>query len=199
MEAHYEFNPLVADIHHSLEELSDWMKPRSVATSLMNQPGSSTIKPDPLGVTLVIAPWNYPVLLCLQPVSIHTRFLPTAPFHHPHHTLQCSFPISCAPSPFPFRHTPTTIHESFSVHPSSISPLFTTFLFSIVLRRRLLVVPPTGSPLFPLTNLFSFSMCAGCRCHCCWQLCYDEARQLCTSHIRDYCASGQQVHGQSGG
>lgn len=36
-------------------------------TNLLNMPASSYIKPEPLGVSLVIGPWNYPYQLSLAP------------------------------------------------------------------------------------------------------------------------------------
>lgn len=44
------------------------MTPESVSTDLLNIPGSSFIKRDPLGVCCIIGAWNYPVLLTLQPL-----------------------------------------------------------------------------------------------------------------------------------
>lgn len=51
----------VAEIDHYLRHLEDWMEPERVATPLFFQPGTSIIVPEPFGVTLIIAPWNYPV------------------------------------------------------------------------------------------------------------------------------------------
>lgn len=44
------------------------MKPRRVATPLAIQPASARIVPEPLGVVLIIAPWNYPLMLALSPL-----------------------------------------------------------------------------------------------------------------------------------
>ena len=59
----------LAEIRHTLKHLKKWMRPRRVRTSLLNLPASSVIYPDPLGVVLVIAPWNYPILLSLVPLA----------------------------------------------------------------------------------------------------------------------------------
>lgn len=48
--------------------LKKWMKPERVHTSLVNFPSSSRIFKDPYGVTLIMSPWNYPVLLTLDPL-----------------------------------------------------------------------------------------------------------------------------------
>lgn len=58
----------VSDINHTLAQLPGWMKPTRVPTPVAFQPGSSMLVPEPLGVTCVIAPWNYPVQLLLLPM-----------------------------------------------------------------------------------------------------------------------------------
>jgi aldehyde dehydrogenase (NAD+) len=59
---------LLAEINQAISELDQWMKPVSVNTNLVNLPSSSFIMKEPLGVVLVIAPWNYPLMLLLVPV-----------------------------------------------------------------------------------------------------------------------------------
>lgn len=56
-----EIGVTVAEIDHYLRHLEDWMEPERVPTPLFFQPGSSMIMPEPFGVALIIAPWNYPV------------------------------------------------------------------------------------------------------------------------------------------
>ncbi len=56
-----ELGITVAEIDYYLRHLEDWMEPERVATPLFFQPGTSMIMPEPFGVTLIIAPWNYPV------------------------------------------------------------------------------------------------------------------------------------------
>ena len=58
-----------AEIDHALENLSAWMEPEHVAAPLALWPHSSSIRVRPLGVVLIIAPWNYPVLLALEPMA----------------------------------------------------------------------------------------------------------------------------------
>ncbi|MBL0129494.1 MAG: aldehyde dehydrogenase family protein [Flavobacteriales bacterium] len=57
-----------AEIDHALKNLKQWMKPRTVPTPLAIQLAESTVYHEPLGVVLIIAPWNYPVLLVLGPL-----------------------------------------------------------------------------------------------------------------------------------
>jgi aldehyde dehydrogenase (NAD+) len=59
---------LVAEINHTIKHLHSWMKPKKVATNLMNLPGKSLIYKEPLGVVLVIGPWNYPLQLLFTPL-----------------------------------------------------------------------------------------------------------------------------------
>ena len=63
-----EIGFLIAEIDHAIAKLSAWMRPKRVGVPLAVQPASARITPDPLGVVLVIAPWNYPLMLALSPV-----------------------------------------------------------------------------------------------------------------------------------
>jgi aldehyde dehydrogenase (NAD+) len=60
---------VLTEIRYMLKHLRKWMRPRRVRTNLLNLPASSTIYPDPLGVVLIIAPWNYPLQLSLVPLA----------------------------------------------------------------------------------------------------------------------------------
>jgi len=59
---------LIAEINHTLKHLKAWMKPKKVPTNLMNLPGKSLIYKEPLGVVLIIGPWNYPLQLLFTPI-----------------------------------------------------------------------------------------------------------------------------------
>lgn len=59
---------LVAEINHTLKHLRNWMKPKKVSTNLMNLPSKSFIYKEPLGVVLIIGPWNYPLQLLFTPL-----------------------------------------------------------------------------------------------------------------------------------
>jgi aldehyde dehydrogenase (NAD+) len=64
-----EIGLVLSEISTTLKNLRSWMRPRSVSTNLVNLPSSSRIYRDPLGVVLVIAPWNYPFMLSLVPLA----------------------------------------------------------------------------------------------------------------------------------
>lgn len=59
---------VLSGIDHALGNLRGWMRPERVPTPLSLQVASSSIHQAPLGVVLIIAPWNYPVLLLLSPL-----------------------------------------------------------------------------------------------------------------------------------
>ena len=59
---------LLGEIKHAIKNLHKWMKPKTVSTGLVTFPSSARIYYDPLGVVLIIAPWNYPLQLVLIPL-----------------------------------------------------------------------------------------------------------------------------------
>lgn len=63
-----EIGFVIAEINHTLKHLQRWMKPSKVSTNLMNLPGSSRVYKEPLGVVLIIGPWNYPLQLLFTPL-----------------------------------------------------------------------------------------------------------------------------------
>ncbi|MFC7764731.1 aldehyde dehydrogenase family protein [Leucobacter soli] len=63
-----EIGFLEAEIDHTLSRLGKWMRPRRLAAPLVVQPATARIVAEPLGVALVIAPWNYPLMLLLSPL-----------------------------------------------------------------------------------------------------------------------------------
>ena len=58
---------LYQEIDHLLANIDRWAKTKKAKSSLINFPSKSYIKPQPYGVVLVIAPWNYPIQLALSP------------------------------------------------------------------------------------------------------------------------------------
>jgi len=63
-----ETGQVLKEIDFTIKHLDQWAKPQSVSTPLMFLPSSSRIYRDPLGNVLIIAPWNYPLLLTLSPL-----------------------------------------------------------------------------------------------------------------------------------
>jgi aldehyde dehydrogenase (NAD+) len=59
---------LLSEIKQTMANLRHWMLPDRVATNLVNFPSSSQIYHDPLGVVLIVAPWNYPFQLTMIPL-----------------------------------------------------------------------------------------------------------------------------------
>ena len=59
---------VLAEINVALKHLRSWMQPISAGTNLVNLPSTSKIYRDPLGVVLIISPWNYPLQLLLIPL-----------------------------------------------------------------------------------------------------------------------------------
>lgn len=62
-----EIGILLGEIDHTLKHLRGWLRPRRVAVPLAIAPASAATMLEPLGVVLVIAPWNYPLQLLLAP------------------------------------------------------------------------------------------------------------------------------------
>ncbi|RYJ00065.1 MAG: aldehyde dehydrogenase family protein, partial [Actinomycetales bacterium] len=60
--------PSRAEAKFARKHLTSWMKPRKVGLPFSQVPGKAWYEYEPLGVTLVIGPWNYPVYLTLAPV-----------------------------------------------------------------------------------------------------------------------------------
>jgi aldehyde dehydrogenase (NAD+) len=63
-----EINIVASEVEHTLTHLSSWARPEKVSTPLVQQPGHCRVLREPLGVVLIIAPWNYPVQLVLAPL-----------------------------------------------------------------------------------------------------------------------------------
>ena len=63
-----ELSIVYGEIHNHLRHLSRWARPERKSSPLAIMPASSRIIKEPLGNTLIIAPWNYPVQLLLNPL-----------------------------------------------------------------------------------------------------------------------------------
>lgn len=59
---------VLSEIGLAEKHLRAWTKPERIPTPMKLQPGKSWIVREPLGVVLIIAPWNYPVQLALAPL-----------------------------------------------------------------------------------------------------------------------------------
>ena len=74
------FESFVTEYHFVLEEiqfakknLKKWMKKKRVRKSLTTFPAKSFYLYEPLGVTLIISPWNYPFNLKIGRASCRER------------------------------------------------------------------------------------------------------------------------------
>ena len=63
-----ELSIVKGEIKSHLKNLSNWAKPEKVPTPAKLAPSKSRIVKEPLGCALIIAPWNYPVQLLLNPL-----------------------------------------------------------------------------------------------------------------------------------
>ena len=63
-----EIRIVMGEIDFALEHLEQWAAPRQVPTAAALPDAVSTIYPEPYGVALIIAPWNYPFQLAFGPL-----------------------------------------------------------------------------------------------------------------------------------
>ena len=63
-----EIKVVVNEIDHTLAHLGEWARPERAPTPIVFQPGASEIRREPLGLVLIIAPWNYPLQLSMSPL-----------------------------------------------------------------------------------------------------------------------------------
>src|SRR4029079_16044720 len=59
---------LISEINAALENLRRWMQPQKAKTNLVNIPSSSYVMREPMGVVLILGPWNYPLQLLFTPL-----------------------------------------------------------------------------------------------------------------------------------
>jgi aldehyde dehydrogenase (NAD+) len=59
---------VVGEVEHAIEHVNQWMQPSRVHVPLTLRPGNARVIPQPLGVVLIIAAWNYPVHLTFAPL-----------------------------------------------------------------------------------------------------------------------------------
>lgn len=63
-----EIYPVTSEINHSIKNLGDWMKPKSISTPLNMVGTKSYTIAEPKGTSLIISPWNYPFNLSIGPL-----------------------------------------------------------------------------------------------------------------------------------
>jgi aldehyde dehydrogenase (NAD+) len=60
--------PVTSEAKYAAKKLRSWMKPTRVKLPMSVQPGKAWYQYEPLGVVLIIGPWNYPIHLVLAPL-----------------------------------------------------------------------------------------------------------------------------------
>ena len=63
-----EIGMVLEELSFHIRHLSKWMRDKRVPTPLAQFPAKSFVSPEPYGVALIMAPWNYPIQLCLVPL-----------------------------------------------------------------------------------------------------------------------------------
>lgn len=63
-----EIGVVAAEVGHTLRHVRRWARSTRVGVPYAVAPASARVVPEPLGVVLVIGPWNYPVQLVLAPL-----------------------------------------------------------------------------------------------------------------------------------
>ena len=63
-----EVGYVLKEISFQLKHISSWSKPKRVRTALTHFGSKGKVVPEPYGVTLIIAPWNYPFQLAIAPL-----------------------------------------------------------------------------------------------------------------------------------
>jgi aldehyde dehydrogenase (NAD+) len=63
-----DIGAVINEVEYALRQLRSWTKPVRARMPLTQWPGRAAVHPEPYGVALVIAPWNYPIHLLLLPI-----------------------------------------------------------------------------------------------------------------------------------
>jgi aldehyde dehydrogenase (NAD+) len=128
-----EINIVISEIDNHIRNLKFWSKQESVETPFVLFPSSSKIIYEPLGVALIIAPWNYPFQLLMNPLV---------------GAISAGCTAILKPSPY----TPATakvmgqmIHETFS-HEYISMVQGSRKVNEILLQHRFDIIFFTGSP-----------------------------------------------------
>lgn len=59
---------VIKEINYAIKNIHNWTKPQKAAVPWDLFPYSAKIHPEPLGVVLIIGPWNYPFYLMIAPL-----------------------------------------------------------------------------------------------------------------------------------
>lgn len=63
-----EISLVLGEISNALKRLRRWARPHPVSVPIALWPGHAHLVAEPLGVVLILAPWNYPIQLLLAPL-----------------------------------------------------------------------------------------------------------------------------------
>ena len=63
-----EVGMVLDELSYAIKHVRSWARPKCVRTALTNFLGFSKIYSEPYGVVLIMAPWNYPFLLSVDPI-----------------------------------------------------------------------------------------------------------------------------------
>ena len=63
-----ELSIVLGEIDNHIKHLKRWAAPKHIYTPLKMMPSRSKVMAEPLGCSLIMAPWNYPVQLLLNPL-----------------------------------------------------------------------------------------------------------------------------------
>jgi acyl-CoA reductase-like NAD-dependent aldehyde dehydrogenase len=59
----------INEADYALRHMQSWLKPEHLPMPLVLEPGRIRVRHDPLGVTLIIGPWNEPLMLTFGPLA----------------------------------------------------------------------------------------------------------------------------------
>ncbi len=62
-----EIGSVLWESQYLRKRIRRWMRPQRVRASAATFPGAASIVPEPYGLSLIVAPWNYPIHLALIP------------------------------------------------------------------------------------------------------------------------------------
>lgn len=63
-----EIGLIMSELNDAIRNVRRWARPQHVSTALTNFLATSKILHEPYGVVLIMAPWNYPFLLTVDPI-----------------------------------------------------------------------------------------------------------------------------------